>query len=169
MAHFYLYLANILFVITLVGLFTYVAGQLAARDGKRLLEHSMRSIGGVLVAQLLNLPTSSSVPQAKHLVLQESVKESPLEAGHVFPLQVPITKIGRGQHNHIVLHDPLISSTHVALSFENGAWWIEDQDSRNGTILYPTTSSSKRVQDRPEKIRIGDVIQIGDTRLRLNQ
>jgi pSer/pThr/pTyr-binding forkhead associated (FHA) protein len=57
----------------------------------------------------------------------------------------------------------------VALSFENGAWWIEDQDSRNGTILYPTTSSSKRVQDRPEKIRIGDVIQIGDTRLRLNQ
>lgn len=167
MVHFYLYLANILFVISLGGLFIYLVMHLVVRDGRGLLRQSARSIGGALLGKLLELPSSSLVPEAQHLVVQEGAKESPLKAGHVFPLQVPITKIGRGEHNHIVLHDPQVSSIHVALSYEHGVWWAEDQDSRNGTFLYPASGSSRRVQDRPEKIGIGDVLQLGDTRLRL--
>lgn len=169
MANFYLYLANILFVITVAGLFIFLALQYAVRDGRGLMRQSLRSIGGALLAKIIDLPTSAIVPEARHLVVQEVAQESILKAGHVFPLRVPITKIGRGTHNHLTLEDPMVSGTHVALSYENDAWWIEDQESQNGTYLYPKSGTAKRVRDRPERLQIGDVIQIGDTRLRLAQ
>lgn len=167
MAHFYLYLANILFVLTLIGLFAFLAGRQALHDGRGLLGQSLRSIGGAAAQKLLALPTAALIPEARHLVVLETVPEAGLEAGTRFPLHVPLTQIGRSPNNHLVLLDPLISSTHVALSYENGAWWIEDQQSRNGTILYPAAGSSTEVQDKPEKFHLGDVLKIGETRLRL--
>ena len=169
MANFYLYLSNILIVITVVGLFIFLAMQYAVRDGRGLMQQSLHSIGGALLARIIDLPTSAVVPEARHLIVQEIAQESTLKVGHVFPLRVPITGIGRGPHNHITLEDPMVSGTQAALSYENGAWWVEDQESRNGTFLYPRSGTAKRVRDRPERLDIGDVIQIGDTRLRLTE
>lgn len=167
MGHFYLYLANILFVLTLIGLFVFLAGRHALHDGRGLLGQSLRSIGGAAVQRVLNLPTAALTPEARHLLVLEAAPESGFEVGHRFPLRVPITKIGRSSNNHIVLPDPLVSSTHAALAYEDGMWWIEDQHSRNGTVLYPVSGSSTEVQDKPAKFQLGDVLQIGDTRLRL--
>jgi hypothetical protein len=168
MAHFYLYVANIMFVLTLVALFTFLAVRMAARDGQELLGRSARSIGGGLVQGLLKAGAPQRLPEAYHLVVQETIEETGLEVGHIYPLQHAIVLIGRSDRNHIVLRDPLVSGTHAALSYERDSWWIEDRDSRNGTLLYPTEGSSKVVRDRPERVERGDVLQIGRTRLRLD-
>ncbi|MBN2006439.1 MAG: FHA domain-containing protein [Anaerolineae bacterium] len=169
MAHFYLYLANILLVLTLLGLFIYLAGRVAYHDGLGLLGQSLHSIGGAVVPKLLALPSAAIVPGARHLIVLETSIETGMQAGHIFTLQSPITKIGRSARNHIVLNDPLVSSEHVAISYEGGVWLIEDQHSRNGTILYPSTGSSLQVKDKPEKFQSRDVLCIGNTRLRLQE
>lgn len=167
MAHFYLYLANIVFVLTLLGLFVYLAGRAAIQDGRGLLGQSLRSIGGAVIGKLLTLPRSVVAPHARHLLVLGTAPGAGIESGHIFLLQAPVTKIGRGSHNHIILHDPRISADHLALSYENGVWLVEDLNSRNGTILYPNDGSSKEVRDKPEILQIGDVLELGDTRLRL--
>lgn len=167
MAHFYLYLANIVFVLTLLGLFVYLAGRVALQDGRELFGQSLHSIGGAVLTQIFRLPGAPVTPTARHLVVLETAAGAGVEAGHRIPLRTPVTKIGRGSHNHVVLRDPRVSSDHLALSYESGAWVVEDLHSSNGTILYPRDGSSKEVQDKPESLQIGDVLELGDTRLRL--
>jgi len=167
MAHFYLYLANIVFVLTLLGLFVYLAGRVALQDGRGLLGQSLRSIGGAFLRTVIRWPVAAVTPHARHLVVLEVASGAGIEAGHKYPLQAPVTKIGRGAHNHITLRDPRVSSDHLMLSYEKGAWLVEDLHSSNGTILYPRDGSSKEVQDKPESLQIGDVLELGDTRLRL--
>lgn len=167
MAHFYLYVANIVFVLTLLGLFIYLAGRVALQDGQGLLGQSLRSIGGALLERILKVHVTADTPRARHLVVLEVASNAGIEAGHKYPLQVPVTKIGRSTHNHITLPDSRVSGDHLALSYEKGAWLVEDLNSRNGTILHPSEGSSREVRDKPESLQIGDVLELGDTRLRL--
>jgi hypothetical protein len=57
--------------------------------------------------------------------------------GQVFPLQ-PDTSLGAGPDNTIVLKDPFVSSRHARIRWDGAGWWIEDQGSRNGTLLNGT-------------------------------
>ena len=83
-----------------------------------------------------------------------------IEAGTAFPLQ-PVTSIGRSLGNTIPLSDTYASSQHALLSWKEGQWWLEDQASRNGTLLNET-----RVVE-PTVVSTGDVIGIGRTKLKL--
>ena len=169
MAHFYLYLANIVFVLTLSGLFVYLVGQFALQDGRGFLGLSLHAIGGPLAKAIFGLPFTNATPEAQHLIVLETGPDSALEVGQVLTLRAPITGIGRSSNNHIELNDPLVSRNHIALSYEREAWWIEDLDSQNGTFLYPNSGNSLQVRDKPEKFQVGDVLKIGHTRLRLQE
>jgi len=169
MAHFYLYLANIVFVLTLSGLFVYLVGQFALQDGRGFLGLSLHSIGGPLVKMIRTWLFANNVPEARHLIVLETVAGSGLEVGQLLTLRAPITGIGRSSHNDIALNDPLVSRNQVSLSFERDAWWVTDLQSQNGTFLYPQSGSSLQVRDKPEKFQVGDVLKIGHTRLRLQE
>ena len=54
--------------------------------------------------------------------------------GTIFPL-LPVTRIGRAEHNTIVLEDAFVSAEHALLTRREGQWWLEDLNSRNGTLL----------------------------------
>lgn len=45
------------------------------------------------------------------------------------------TRLGRGAECTLMLGDALCSRVHAVISFENGAWWIRDARSRNGTFV----------------------------------
>ena len=97
-----------------------------------------------------------------YLVVTESVPaeaEAP-PAGERFPLQ-PVTSIGRSPGNTIVIVDTYASSEHALLAWREGQWWVADQDSRNGTLL------NGKAVEAPTLVSPGDVIRIGQTRLRL--
>jgi pSer/pThr/pTyr-binding forkhead associated (FHA) protein len=72
----------------------------------------------------------------------------------------PFTTIGRSDNNSIVITDPYASGEHALLTWRNGQWWLEDRDSRNGTLLNDIPV------DAPVIVSHGDVIGIGHMQLR---
>jgi len=76
------------------------------------------------------------------------------QIGETHPL-LPITTLGRSATNSIIVGDSFASSEHARIVLENGQWWLEDRNSRNGTLL----------NDEPIRTRTiltdGDVVGIG--------
>jgi pSer/pThr/pTyr-binding forkhead associated (FHA) protein len=104
----------------------------------------------------------SAVRARGRLVIVEAASDQEDEPsdGTSFPLQ-PVTSIGRSPTNTVVLADTYASSHHALLARRESRWWLEDRDSRNGTML-----NGEPVQE-PTIVSSGDVITIGETTLRL--
>lgn len=82
------------------------------------------------------------------------------QPGHTFPLS-GVTTIGRGPNNAVVLSDGFVSTSHAKLSYRDGAWWLADLGSRNGTWL-----NGERIDGEAE-IHTGDLLVIGQVKLKL--
>ena len=80
--------------------------------------------------------------------------------GTVFPL-LPVTRIGRAEYNTIVLEDAFVSAEHALLSRRENQWWLEDLNSRNGTLLNDLAIAE------PAVVSAGDVITIGSVQLKI--
>ena len=93
------------------------------------------------------------------LVVLETEEES-LAEGATFPLQL-VTSIGRLPSNTVCIPDTYASAQHTLLTWREGQWWVEDQNSRNGTLLNDARISS------PTVVSSGDVIGVGRTKLKL--
>jgi pSer/pThr/pTyr-binding forkhead associated (FHA) protein len=74
------------------------------------------------------------------------------------------TWIGRNPNCAVHIEDEFVSSRHAQLIYEveDRAWWIEDNASRNGTVVNDTSISRKRLAH-------GDVIRIGEARFRFSE
>ena len=69
---------------------------------------------------------------------------------------------GRAPENTIVLPDDgYASADHARVYFENGAWWVEDLMSSNGTSVNDQLISA------PYKLAPGDCIKVGRTIFRI--
>jgi hypothetical protein len=85
-------------------------------------------------------------------------EDVPLEVGQEFPLE-PLTSIGRGPTNTIVLEDSYASTFHAQIVLTRGQWCLTDQESRNGTAINDVPVSEEVV------LSPGDIIQIGRVKL----
>lgn len=72
-------------------------------------------------------------------------------------------QIGRGEGCAIRLSDTYVSQVHARLYGENGAWYVEDLGSTNGTFL-----NDRRVA-QPVEVHAGDVVKVGKTVLELRR
>ena len=117
----------------------------------------------VLLVVWRDLRQATTTPKTSHrsgeLVILQTADEA-LEIGTAFPLQ-PITSMGRAPSNTIIISDTYASSQHALLTWREGQWWLEDQGSRNGTLLNDTRITA------PTVVSAGDVIGIGRTQLKL--
>jgi len=109
----------------------------------------------------LRQATSDHTPArpSGQLVILQTESEA-LTVGDTFPLQV-ITSIGRSLSNTVFIPDTYASAQHALLAQREGQWWLEDQESRNGTRLNGTRIGS------PIVVSAGDVISVGRTELKL--
>lgn len=64
-------------------------------------------------------------------------------------------KIGRSEHNEIVLHDPQVSTTHAILRGHGTVYQIVDLGSRNGTFVNKERIFEPHVLHHNDKIKIG--------------
>ena len=69
--------------------------------------------------------------------------------------------IGRAEDQDIVLPDPSSSRAHCILIKREGRWVIRDAESANGVFVNEETC-------REKVLETGDVLQVGDTRLRFH-
>ncbi len=75
-----------------------------------------------------------------------------------YPLQKDSCFIGRSQSVEVSLADETVSVVHARLWKENGRWWLEDLDSRNGTLLNQIPVSKKAVLCAGDRIRAGRIL-----------
>ncbi len=66
--------------------------------------------------------------------------------------------IGRGSGNTIVLPERHVSSRHARLVPEDGAWWVEDLGSTNGTYVGRHRVSGRTRLDPSMEVRFGPVV-----------
>ncbi len=84
----------------------------------------------------------------------------PLEVGRRYSL-TPLTTLGRAPTSTIVIPDTFASTDHAHIVQRGGQWWLEDQHSRNGTIL------NEMIVSEPVVLSSGDVISVGRVKLRV--
>lgn len=69
--------------------------------------------------------------------------------------------IGRAPINDLILRDPMVSEHHALVWTSGTEVWVRDLGSSNGTSV-----NGKRV-NQPVKLAVGDVIEVGQTELRV--
>lgn len=79
----------------------------------------------------------------------------------VLVLSKPVTTVGRGNANDLVLNDPSVSRFHAVLNLKPGAVAIADRGSTNGIQL-----NGRRIAQEIE-LRSGDIARVGRYELRL--
>ena len=75
----------------------------------------------------------------------------------------PPFDVGRDPGADLVLKDPEVSRRHARFASRNGAVYVEDLASRNGSFL-----NGRRIAEAIE-VRAGDVVDVGATRLLLRE
>jgi hypothetical protein len=74
-----------------------------------------------------------------------------------------IATIGRDVNNAIVVEDQFVSAEHAILTFRGRAWYVEDLGSTNGTFVNGSPVEGVA------PLGFGDVVQLGEVRLRLER
>ncbi len=82
-------------------------------------------------------------------------KEGPL-AGQRVALNHASLSLGRNPEQDLVLDDNAVSSRHSELRLTDGAWYVTDLGSSNGTTVNGTELTTA-----PARLREGDMVQIG--------
>jgi len=95
------------------------------------------------------------------LIVMQEIDGAYLLTGEVYPL-LPITSLGRSPTNTIPINDTFASSEHALITLRERQWWLEDRNSRNGTLL------NGRQVTQPVVITHDDIIGIGHISLRIN-
>lgn len=79
----------------------------------------------------------------------------PVGGGDPIPLLKKTLLVGRRETCDVVLRFANVSSNHCQLYVKQGYWFVEDQNSRNGTKV-----NGKRVRETDKRIDPGTVIAI---------
>lgn len=124
-------------------------------------------VGRVGVRELVTIgQASAAMPQQRveQVAIAGSLEmvdpsESSWRQGTQFSLDY-YTTIGRNPENAIALNDGFVSGNHAEISFNQGAWWLMDLGSTNGTFV-----NGQPVQGRIQ-LHSGDIISFGRVHLR---
>jgi len=117
---------------------------------------------GWLIYRDIRLQTTSE-ERAATVLGQLRIVECPEEAlvGQALPLYAE-TWIGRSSSNAVMLDDAYTSNQHAVLRKRGKQWWLEDLESRNGTLLNDILLA------KPTVVTSGDTVTIGRTSLEID-
>lgn len=119
----------------------------------------------IVFLELRPAPTGSPVAQPARPAPRKSRKvprniavvEGSSPSGRSFELGDELT-VGRDDKCHIVLDDPYASQVHARLYQRNGAVFVEDLGSTNGTYLNRTRVTAETELHRGDQIKIGRTV-----------
>jgi pSer/pThr/pTyr-binding forkhead associated (FHA) protein len=96
-------------------------------------------------------PPARAVPATPPIATLEVINEGPMK-GRKFEIFSALTNVGRGPHNDIIISDESLSGSHAKILKRDGAWWVVDQGSTNGTYV-----GGRRVQGEQQLTGAPDV------------
>ena len=117
---------------------------------------------GWLIYRDIRLQTTSE-ERAATVLGQLCIVDSPEEAliGQTLPMYAE-TWIGRSSSNEVMLDDAYTSNQHAVIRKRGKQWWLEDLESRNGTLLNDISLA------KPAVVASGDKVTIGRTTLEID-
>ena len=94
-----------------------------------------------------------------HLRVIQPGSDRRLAAGTILDLNA-ITSLGANRDNDIVLGDQYVSAHHLKLHWDGMVWWLEDLNSKNGTLInrQPCPANHPRALPRGAFINVGDML-----------
>lgn len=98
----------------------------------------------------------SLLTQGRHPTIQVRVQSAGQSIDQMFHL--PEITIGRDPASTCKLTSETVSAQHARLEHHHKQWWLEDLNSRNGTILNGVQITEPTVVTTGDEIRCGDVI-----------
>ena len=121
---------------------------------------------GCLLVMLWRDISAASQPVQESLIPRGRLEviecgQTPLETGQIYFLK-RLTTLGRSPTSTIVLPDGFASLDHAHILLRDNRWWLEDRDSRNGTLVNHIPVKE------PIVLSTGDVITIGSITLRVD-
>jgi hypothetical protein len=81
----------------------------------------------------------------------------PAGKGRTMPLAASMT-IGRAPECELLIDDTYASSQHARLFGKNGAWYVEDLGSTNGTFVNDQRLAAPAMVQQGDRIRIGTTV-----------
>jgi two-component system, cell cycle response regulator len=113
--------------------------------------------GGTLILARPLGPTDDKKPPAGDACLVNLHPPGP-DIGKRVPLLNPQYVVGRDSEAQFVVSRSSVSRQHARLySDEEGAWWVEDLSSTNGTFVNESRVKTQRLSDS-DQVRFGDAI-----------
>lgn len=115
-----------------------------------------------LVAAGTSAPASSiqALPSPSSSLEVIDPAEASLQPGDILPLD-HYTTIGRRDDNTLLIDDTFVSGAHAEIMYDQGAWWLVDLGSTNGTFV-----GGRPVRARA-RLANGDVVQFGRATFRV--
>ncbi len=107
-------------------------------------------LGWALFLIWRTLKSQAELQMANRLVPIDLVETSPLAQDKIHHFSEPEALIGRDAGCACRLDDSTVSAYHARVSFHHNHWWLEDLNSRNGTLL------------NAEKLRTATILIDGD-------
>jgi pSer/pThr/pTyr-binding forkhead associated (FHA) protein len=112
------------------------------------------------------VPVPPTIPQAPTeaargderppLATLEIVSEGSLK-GTRFDIRVPLTHVGRGAHNDVVLADDSVSDSHAKLQKREAGWYVVDMGSTNGTWVGGQRIAGESALGAHTSVRFGKI------------
>ncbi len=100
---------------------------------------------------------ASAPPPSRPLLARLVVQNMGPTQGRTFDICSPLTHIGRGAHNDLVIDDGSVSDSHAKLQQRDTGWFLVDMGSTNGTFVGGRrVESEQRLEGAPD-LRFGDL------------
>jgi len=87
---------------------------------------------------------------------------SPEIVGQLYPLNLPVMRIGRRGDQEIVVPEATVSGSHASIRWQSGSWTVEDIGSTNGTYAEHNFERKGLVS-----LMHGGEVQVGELRFKL--
>lgn len=71
--------------------------------------------------------------------------------------------IGRDRQNAVIIADGRVSKFHAVVTIRKGVAFIKDTGSTNGTLV----NGKKLTPNRESELKAGDILQLGETQIRI--
>ena len=113
----------------------------------------------VVLGSVTSESNATPVPAANSSLEMLEPADSSYLVGEVIALD-HYSSIGRSSSNSFQIADSFVSSDHAELVFDQGAWWLIDVGSRNGTFVNDVPVRART------RIVTGDIVQFGRVKLR---
>ena len=122
-----------------VGTDGYVITDMSANglsvNGERVASSSRLVRGDVIKVGAEEFRFHADAAPARPVLATLEVKSTGVLQGQSFEIRSPLTHIGRGVHNDVVLADDSVSDSHAKLQGRDDGWYVVDMGSTNGTYV----------------------------------